>query len=109
MKSMNIARAIWLSNGTRDESRPTSPDNPFVISYLGLRKAVGIIGCCLPFVLILGAFRQSHGFQPSLSSYYYTNMGDVFVGGLCAIGIFLMSCRGYDHRDALAGHLACLF
>ena len=86
------------------------PDDPVVLSYLGLRRAVGIIGCFLPFVLILGKLLlQSRGLEDSISSYYYTTMGDVFVGSMCAIGIFLMSCRGYDRRDAIAGHLACLF
>ena len=36
-------------------------------------------------------------------------MRDVFVGSLCAIGIFLMSCRGYDWRDEIAGRMACVF
>jgi hypothetical protein len=87
------------------------PDkDPIVLSYLGLRRAVGVIGCYLPFALIFGKlFLQSRGLENSISSYYYTTMGDVFVGSMCAIGIFLMSCRGYDRRDAIAGHLACVF
>lgn len=35
-------------------------------------------------------------------------MGDVFVGSLCATGVFLWSYRGYDKRDAVAGHIAAL-
>jgi hypothetical protein len=86
------------------------PKDPMVLSYLGLRRAVGIIGCYLPFVLIFGKLLlQSRGLEGSISSYYYTMMGDVFVGSMCAIGIFLMSCRGYDRRDTIAGHLACIF
>jgi hypothetical protein len=33
--------------------------------------------------------------QPSISEFYYTALGDVFVGCLTAIGIFLLSYRGY--------------
>ena len=84
--------------------------DPLVVSYLGLRRAVGVIGVALPFALIIGKLLlQGPGIQSSISSYYYTDMRDVFVGSLCAIGIFLMSCRGYDWRDELAGRLACLF
>jgi hypothetical protein len=71
------------------------PQEPLVLSYLGLRKAVGIIGLALPFVLAFGKILlQSPGIQDSISAYYYTDMGNVFVGSLCAIGVFLMSTRG---------------
>lgn len=70
---------------------------PLVFSYLALRKAVGIIGFALPFVLAIGKILSGDpGIEPSISHYYYTNMGDVFVGSLCAIGVFLMSTRGYS-------------
>jgi hypothetical protein len=81
-----------------------------VFSYLQLRKAVGIIGCALPFVLVIGKILlQGCGIQPSISAYYYTDMRGVFVGSLCAIGMFLMSCKGYDPRDQRAGVAACAF
>lgn len=86
------------------------PSGPLVLSYLSLRKAVGIIGLALPFALALGKMLlQGWGLQSSISSYYYTDVGNVFVGGLCAIGVFLMSVRGFDRRDQVAGELACLF
>ncbi len=81
--------------------------NPFVLSYLELRTSVGIIGIALPFVLALGMFAQGlHGLESSLSSYYYTDMRNVFVGSLCVIAAFLASCKGYDRRDEIAGYLA---
>jgi hypothetical protein len=84
--------------------------SPLVVSYLDLRKAVGIIGLALPFVLAFGNILL-HGIriENSVSSYYYTDMRNVFVGSLCAIGVFLMSYRGYDRRDAIAGNLAFVF
>ena len=85
-------------------------DNSLVISYLGLRKAVGIIGLLLPLVLALGKLViDGPGLQTSISAYYYTHLRNVFVGSLCAIGVFLMSYRGYDRRDEIAGKLACVF
>ena len=85
-------------------------DDPLVLSYLGLRKIVGIIGFALPIVLILGKMLlQGGGIEDSISAYYYTDLGGWFVGSLCAIGVFLLSTRGYDVRDAIAGRLACAF
>jgi hypothetical protein len=89
------------------------PENnkSLLISYLSLRKAVGIIGVSLPFVLSLGNWLvfQSTGIEDSISYYYYTGMRGVLVGSLWAIGIFLLSYRGYDIRDRIAGRLACFF
>ena len=91
-------------------NQQSGPQNLLVLSYLELRKAVGIIGCALPFVLAFGKMLlQGRGIQDSISCYYYTDMRNVFVGSLCAIGVFLMSCRGYDRRDEIAGNLACVF
>lgn len=85
-------------------------NNSLVLSYLTLRKAIGIIGIALPFVLVLGnILLDSSGLQSSISSYYYTIMRDVFVGSLVVIGVFLMSYRGYDRKDYIAGKLAGFF
>src|SRR5712692_2392141 len=91
-------------------NQQSGPQRSLVLSYLGLRKAVGIIGFALPFVLAFGKLLlQGPGIQSSISGYYYTDMRDVFVGSLCAIGVFLMSSRGYDRKDEIAGILACVF
>lgn len=81
-----------------------------VISYMTLRKAVGIIGTALPFVLVLGKWLlERGGIESSISAYYYTSMRNVFVGSLCATGVFLLSYRGYDRVDDITGNLACVF
>lgn len=91
-----------------------APD-PSLISYKQLRFAVGAIGIALPFVLAIGTglFRlilpDSAGFATSISGYYYTGMRNVFVGSLCAIGIFLGAYRGHDDDDRIAGNFACVF
>ena len=82
-------------------------DDSLVLSYLGLRVAVGVIGILLPFTLVFGKFLlESPGILDSISSYYYSIMGDVFVGSLCAIGVFLLSYRGYERADDIAGDIA---
>jgi hypothetical protein len=91
-------------------NQQSGPDDPLVLSYLGMRKAVGVIGCALPFVLAFGKMLlQGRGIEDSISYYYYTDMRNVFVGSLCAMGVFLGSCRGYDNKDEIAGRLACVF
>jgi hypothetical protein len=91
-------------------NQQSSSESLLVLSYLELHKAVGIIGFSLPFVLVFGKMLlQGPGIQSSISGYYYTDMRNVFVGSLCAIGVFLMSTRGYDRNDEIAGILACVF
>ncbi len=85
-------------------------NNSLVMSYLDLRKAIGIIGIALPFVLAIGKIiLDGPGVQNSISAYYYTVMRDVFVASLCAIGVFLMTYRGYAKIDEYAGKLAAIF
>jgi len=78
-----------------------------IISYLTLRKIIGIQGIMLPIVLYLGAliiFQTD--IQSSISSYYYTGMRGWFVGTLFVMGFFLISYNGYariDHTAGIAG------
>jgi len=71
------------------------------MSYLLLRFLIGVLAVLLPFVLILVNWAIGHGFQPALSGYYYTPMRDIYIGTLCAIGVFLVSYYGYDLADRL--------
>lgn len=76
-----------------------------VRSYLFLRRAIGLIGTALPFVLIIGGLLLEgypDGLRNSVSGYYYSDMRDVYVGAMCAAGIFLLSYRGYDRNDETA-------
>ena len=87
----------------------SGPDDSLVLSYLGLRKAIGVLGLALPFVLAVGGMLlDGPGIQASISNYYYTGMRNVFVGTLCAIGVFLLSYRGYERTDDIAGYIACV-
>ena len=82
----------------------------FVISYLELRRTIGILGMSLPFILAGGAWVFfSIGLQISLSAYYQTPMRDISVGLMFFLSGFLWSYRGYDRRDEIAGKLASVF
>lgn len=82
-----------------------------VISYLGLRKAVGVLGIVFPVILVMGSLilGKDNAFQESISLYYHTHMRDVFVGLLCAVAFFLFAYTGYTWVDNLAGDLAAVF
>lgn len=89
----------------------SNPNDKYVISFLTLRKAVGILGMVLPFVLLIGYFLFEKGcrFPPSISHFYYTDMGNLFVGILCAVALFLFTYNGYDKRDMIAAKLGGTF
>lgn len=90
-------------------SEPDPEDASLLIPYLTLRRAIGAVGVALPFALALGKLvLQGPGLEDTVSGYYYTAMRDVFVGSLCAIGVFLGSYRGYDGRDRAAANVACV-
>lgn len=94
---------------------PRKQPDQLVLDYLALRRAVGWIGLTFPFTLMIGGFvfetigHQSLHIESSISSYYYTGMGNVFVGLLCAIGVFHVATDGYDLTDRIAGRLVCIF
>jgi hypothetical protein len=94
------------SGGEVMQPRDTST-NRLVIDYLFLRKTVGWIGALLPIVLITGnALLFSTDLPDSMSGYYYTHMRDVFVGALCALGVFLFAYAGYDDWDRWITNIA---
>ena len=81
-----------------------------VISYLELRRIIGILGMSLPFIVMGGAWLIfSVGLQESISTYYHTPMRDVLVGLIFFLTGFFWSYRGYGLQDRIAGILAALF
>jgi hypothetical protein len=81
-------------------------DNP-VISGLALRKLIGLLGISLPLVLMIGNWIFSRTSPPgSISGYYYTDMRNILVGGLCALGALLLAYRGRDNVDSLITDVA---
>jgi hypothetical protein len=85
---------------------PPSDDAQLVLSYKGLRKAIGILGVLLPCVLLVSLiWVNDHKLPGSISAFYYTPMRSYFVGTLCALGVFLFSYR-YAPRDNWLSSLA---
>jgi hypothetical protein len=85
-----------------------SAQDTLVHSYLFLRRAIGLIGLALPVVLIIGELVVNGDLLDSISGYYYSDLRDVYVGSMCAIGVFLLSYRGYGPIDDIAGDVAAV-
>ncbi len=66
-----------------------------VISYLTMRKVIGILGVALPVVLVIGTLinGDKNAVQDSISDYYHTGMRDAFVGILCMVALFLFHIK----------------
>lgn len=81
------------------------------ISYLGIRKAIGVLGIALPFLLAGGTLLSGscNELLDSVSAYYHTNMRNIFVGVLSAIALFFYCYRGYDTYDFISWKLAGTF
>jgi hypothetical protein len=71
--------------------RTARGENP-ALSYRNMRAIIGLIGLTLPVVLLLAGLIDGH-LESSVSAYYYTNVGNVFTGALCVIGVFLLAYR----------------
>ena len=87
------------------------PEDPKIISFLALRKSVGLLGIALAPVLILGSFILDHTnhVDISISAYYYSHMRNALVGIICGIALFLISYYGYSKLDSIISKLTGLF
>jgi hypothetical protein len=73
-------------------------DAELAAAYTYLQRAVGVIAVALPATLAVGHLiigGDDPGLRGSISAYYYTHMGNVFVGALCALAVFFLS---YNYR-----------
>src|SRR6478609_4598619 len=86
-------------------------NNQFELNYLQIRRSVGILGIALPIAVSVGTllFCKCGMLLDSISNYYYSIMGNVFTGILCAVSLFLYSYKGPDRIDNYASSLACVF
>jgi hypothetical protein len=111
--SLNEVRMSGLQLDTFD--REAAGDNPaaraFIGSYLWMRMAIGLLGVVLPVLLVLVDWWFVDTRRPirgSMSAYYHSSARDVFVGGLIATGLFLITYmsakkRTYDYVLSTTG------
>ena len=82
-----------------------------IISYMTLRKILGLLGVSLVPVMIIGSVAIDHlnTVEVSVSAYYYTSMRNGLVGILCGMSLFLLSYHGNERIDSIASKLAGVF
>jgi len=101
-------KSVVMGNTDRHQQTDKPPE---IISFYTMRRAIGILGITLPLIMLAGSslFGDCTGVQGSISTYYHTNMRNIFVGYNCAVALFLFAYRGHDWMDNLAGYLGCVF
>jgi hypothetical protein len=75
-------------------------NNELVMSFLAVRRALGLLGFFLPLSLLAVAILTSEAMQPSISEFYYTRARELFTGTLSAIAVFLWAYVGYPSAPA---------
>lgn len=70
-------------------------------TFWRIRKAIGWLGMGLPVVLVLFSLVPffETGIKDSISSYYYSNLREIFTGTLCAVSLFLIRYEGTDNKN----------
>lgn len=92
------------------QSDTAGPARAKVMDYRTLRAVIGGIVILLVPVVYIGnwlifirhpgdCFYNPHWIPGSLSGFYYTHMRNLFVGAMCAVGVFLAAYRGHDRWD----------
>ncbi|MFO7659051.1 MAG: hypothetical protein R6W78_18475 [Bacteroidales bacterium] len=68
-----------------------------IASYRRIRRAIGYLGISLPIILVIMSLIPffKTPVQSSISSYYYSNLREIFTGTLCAVGLFLIRYTGF--------------
>jgi hypothetical protein len=89
---------------------PDWPEAEYVMDYRALQALIGAIAILLVPVVYVGnwliftrhlggCLGPNRGIPGSLSAFYYTHMRNLFVGAMCAMGVFFATYRGYDRWD----------
>lgn len=94
---------------------------PEVIAFYTMQKTIGWLGMLLPFILwLFNAIINNSGIlnnkdyfilpcicnydpgvalKSTISHFYYTSVGVIFTGVLCAVALYLISYKGYSKED----------
>jgi hypothetical protein len=103
---MNSKSATFKTGKEKEES------NELVLSYMTLRNMIGFSGFLLPLYLIIFTIVTPNAgdlaVQGSMSDYYWTSSGDVFVLVLCTPCVFLFAYAGYNWKERLLCYLAAI-
>jgi len=82
--------------GNLPKAQELAGDSALAVAYTHLQRIVGLMAVLLPFVLFSGNWALTgNELESSISAYYHTPMGAVFVGVLWALAVFFLS---YNYR-----------
>ena len=95
------------------------PPRTMVMDYRTLRAVIGGIVILLVPVVYIGnwlifighpgdCFYNPQWIPGSLSGFYYTHMRNLFVGAMCAVGVFFVAYHGHDRWDERLTNVAGL-
>ncbi|MBV7378136.1 hypothetical protein [Maritimibacter dapengensis] len=74
---------------------PRDPVREDAAAFRRLRYGLGLLGLVLPFLLAFSGRVVDGVVQPTISDVFHTTQRDLLVGGLTAIGVFLVVHRGW--------------
>jgi hypothetical protein len=89
-----------------DKTKQTNDDK--IISYKQLQILMGLAGIFLPLLVVLGKYFsfQSLALEDSISDYYDNGTGgDILVGVLFALGVFLFAYKGPERIDSIIANI----
>jgi len=93
-----------------DPDKGKKEKNELVISYLSLRKYLGILGILLPVILLVGSIIANNNFvEGAISDYFHTPLRQFFTVSLGGISLLLFAYKGYDNTDKWLTNIAGLF
>lgn len=93
-------------------THPTAPHSvrdAHAVAFHRVRIALGLLGFALPLALALAGLWVDGRVQPSISDFFHTSARDLFVGGLTAIAIFLVTHQGTGGGDHGKSRLGAIF
>ncbi|PCH96741.1 MAG: hypothetical protein COB84_04505 [Rhodobacteraceae bacterium] len=87
-----------------------STTNDAIMSLYHVRQALGYLGLALPVILIFGGvlmqgqicsgtLAEPNTICPSISDTFHSPLREIFVGTMCAIGVFLFAYKGYEKQQ----------
>ncbi len=95
---------------TIDPDKGKKEKNELVISYLSLRKYLGILGIALPIILLIGSIFANDGVvEGAISDYFHTPLRQFFTISLGGISLLLFAYKGYDNVDKWITNIAGAF
>ncbi len=65
-------------------------------ALLRLRRFIGLIGFSLPIILLIGVHGLGVDMENSISEFFFSELRDVFVLSLGAVGVFLIAYHGHS-------------